>query len=194
MFRLYLFSSLIFLSGCVSQNSYTSTYFDYSGKDGCAPANIGHRLGGDLEKYSSNTLEGMHGIAPLQESKCFKNWEFDVNQTADIIILRHDSTYNNIPLLNIKSEKISNALSLTEFVLAFDPIDVKKPVVIDLKSEISAFDWVLLIESARRIREKHKVPIWFIISQKLTGGSADTCQQVGGEFDILLYRKGGPLC
>ena len=32
---------LYVIAACSNQFTYTSTYFDYSGKDGCTPANIG---------------------------------------------------------------------------------------------------------------------------------------------------------
>ena len=184
---------LFAIAGCSNQFTYTSTYFDYSGKDGCTPANIGHWLGGDLPGYASNTLEGMRAIESKQSSNCFKNWEFDVNQTADDIILWHDSTYNNVPLINTGTEKFE-APTLKEFVLAFESLNVTKPVVIDLKTEIAELDWHKLLEAARSIRNQHEVPVWFLISPNLASNSLEVCGMVDQEFDILLYRRGGRVC
>lgn len=190
---IFLTAAFLVLS-CSSQFNYTSTYFDYSGNDGCSPANIGHWLGGDLPEYSGNTLEGMRGIESMQSSRCFKNWEFDVNQTEDSLVLWHDSVHNNVPLLNTKAKDLPNAPGLSQFVDAFEDIDVVKPVVIDLKTEITALDWEELLRTARTIREKHEVPVWFLISPHLAKNSSQPCAFIAGEFDVLLYRRGGPLC
>ena len=184
---------LLVVTGCSKPFNYTSTYFDYSGNDGCMPANIGHRLGGDLAEYRDNTLEGMYGIEKEQDSICFKNWEFDVNQTANNISLWHDKTHNGVPLIKVNSEKL-DAPTLEEFVLAFDDLNVIRPVVIDLKTELRLLDWLKLIKAARHIREQHKVPVWFLVSPNLGSKNKKVCKLINKEFDILLYRRGGNLC
>ena len=188
-----IFFLLFLVTGCSKQFNYTSTYFDYSGSDGCIPANIGHRLGGDLTEYGDNTLEGMNGIEKKQGSKCFKNWEFDVNQTANNISLWHDKTHNGVPLIQIDSEKLDTP-TLEDFVLAFDELKVIRPVVIDLKTELPLLDWPKLIKAARSIRKQHRVPVWFLVSPILGNENQKVCKLINKEFDILLYRRGGNLC
>jgi hypothetical protein len=161
-------------------------YFDYSGDDGCSPANIGHRLGGDFEQFESNSIEGMKGIASKQESLCFKNWEFDLSEWQGELFLSHDAIES--------SAQRSSLVSLTEFESEFRSIKATRPIVIDLKhiSSLSALE--KLVPFARNIRSTQKPEVWFLVSPDNISVLDKICSLVSGEFDVMLYRRGGEYC
>jgi hypothetical protein len=161
-------------------------YFDYSGKDGCSPANIGHRLGGDLDEFSHNSIEGMNNIAPKQDSHCFKNWEFDLSEWQGKLYLSHDAIKN--------TEQTQSLVSLQEFESAFSSIKVTKPIVIDLKAITSKTALEKAVTFARNVRSNQESDIWFLVSPENTPVLTNICPLVSGEFDVMLYRRGGEYC
>lgn len=118
-YLLILGLSMLF-SGCVSTASFSYADIDYSGKDGCQPFNIGHRLGGDLPGDTDNSLQAMIAVAPLQDQSCFKYWEFDVAQTDDSLMLWHDLRIGETLLMNLSSDQLPGyAPSLQQFEDSF---------------------------------------------------------------------------
>ena len=103
-FTFFIFAILL-AAGCAGSSD--PRYFDYSGSDGCSPPNIGHRLGGDLDGLADNSLQGLRAIVDQQSSHCFKNWEFDLTESADGLVLLHDSTYENVPVFGPIYDKSS---------------------------------------------------------------------------------------
>jgi|GEM_PF-3833559 len=92
--KIILLALISFQFGCSPKEGYPEgRYFDYSGKDGCNPANIGHMLGGDLEGLENNKIESIKQIAGMQDSKCFKHWEFDVTPSSNGLVLMHNIWY-----------------------------------------------------------------------------------------------------
>lgn len=161
-------------------------YFDYSGADGCSPANIGHRLGGDLAEYSSNSIEGMRYIVSKQDSPCFKNWEFDLSEWQGDLFLSHDALKN--------TEHANSVVSLHDFEAAFISVNTTKPIVIDLKKISSREALEKIVIFAKNLRLTLKPDIWFLVSPDNTAVLNQICPLVSGEFDVMLYRRGGEYC
>lgn len=121
-----------FLNGC--SESTAPRYFDYSGKDGCTPPNIGHRLGGDLEQYKDNSIEGLHGIESQQNSSCFKNWEFDLTESGEGLVLLNFSQYSGSSVSRLTLDELPDGVVVVSQLLReFSRINVSKPIIIDLK-------------------------------------------------------------
>jgi hypothetical protein len=180
------------LVACQTGNEFPDRYFDYSGADGCSPPNIGHGLGGDLPGYEKNSLEGMTAISDRQSSACFKNWEVDLNQSADVIVLSHDSIYEGRHLESItRNELPDEIVTLGEFTSAFVEINLTKPLIMDIKNVSNPSLWPELKQAARSIKEEGKIQVWFIIDGVATDAHTGICEFMEGEFDIMLYR---PLC
>lgn len=183
------------LIACQTKNEYPHRYFDYSGVDGCAPPNIGHALGGDLPGYEKNSLQGMMAISGKQSSACFKNWEVDLTQSADEIVLGHDPKIGNKRLDSIaRNELPYEMVTLTEFTSAFLKLDLRKPLIFDIKNVTNPGLWPQLKQAARSIKEKGNIEVWFIIEGGVADAHTGICDFMGREFDIMLYRQGGPLC
>jgi hypothetical protein len=185
----------IVLMACQAENEFPDRYFDYSGADGCAPPNIGHALGGDLPGYAKNSLEGMTAIADQQSSDCFKNWEADLYQSADVIVLSHDSDNEGRPLVSMtRNELPDEKVTLDEFTAAFVKLNLRKPLILDIKNVSNPSLWPALKQAARSIKGEGQIPVWFIIDGEAADAHAGICEFMAGEFDIMLYRQGGPLC
>ena len=161
-------------------------YFDYSGDDGCSPANIGHRLGGDLDNFEDNTIEGMRAITSKQSSTCFKNWEFDLSEWKGALFLSHD------PI--VSDNQISSLVSLTEFESAFKSVEVSKPIVIDLKYISTQVALEKIVPFVRNIRATQKQEVWFLVHPENVPALSEICPMISGEFDVMLYRRGGEYC
>ena len=191
-----MLAASIFMTACNSKENYPANrYFDYSGLDGCSPANIGHMLGGDLKGVANNSLNGMKYITSMQDLKCFKHWEFDVTPTSDDLVLRHDFLFNFQFVSTLtKAELPKDTVSLEVFVEAFKEISVIKPLMIDLKSVSRKSDFVKLKKAASDIRRAHNIDIWFITDQISALRMEGVCEVMAGEFDVMLYMKGGRLC
>lgn len=183
------------LIACQTENDFPDRYFDYSGADGCSPPNIGHALGGDLPGYMQNSLEGMAAIADRQSSDCFKNWEADLNQSADVIVLSHDSVNASRRLESIPRNELPDELvTLGEFTSVFVKLKPQKPLILDIKNVSNPKLWPELKQAARSIKQEGNVQVWFIIDAEAADAHSGICEFMGGEFDIMLYRQGGPLC
>ena len=183
------------ISACSSMDEYPNRYFDYSGKDGCKPANIGHRLGGDLPEYGPNTLEGMYAIESMQKDRCFKNWEFDINQSKDSVVLAHDMHISNVALIYIETSNLPDGMiTLDKFISSFASLNVTKPVVFDIKNIPDQRYWPSLLNSAVAIKNQHGVDVWFIMSSEVSEKHQGFCQLVNDSFDVMLYSRGGYLC
>jgi hypothetical protein len=177
--------SIILLSAAIYAHSQ-DRYFDYSGKDGCSPANIGHRLGGDLDEFSNNSLEGMNYIATKQDSHCFKNWEFDLSEWKGNLYLSHDAITSK--------EQTKSLVTLHEFEIAFTAIKATKPIVIDMKAITSETALIKAVTFARNMRSTHEPDIWFLVSPDNEPVLTRICPLVSGVFDVMLYRRGGEYC
>lgn len=189
-----IFLSIIFLMACNPRENYPpDRYFDYSGKDACAPPNIGHMLGGDMEGLENNRLTSMHHIASMQGSNCFKHWEFDVTPSANGLVLMHDIWYGFQFTSRLKKEDLP-ADSLADFLEAFHALDISKPLMIDLKTVTEKDDLLELKDAALAIKNKHDIDVWFITDHISALFMKDACDILGKEFDIMLYFKGGKLC
>jgi hypothetical protein len=183
------------LGACQSKDEYPNRYFDYSGKDGCSPPNIGHGLGGDLPGNAPNTLEGMMAISSMQSSDCFKNWEVDLNQAADVIVLSHDSTFGGRDLGLLSRDQLPEGIStLDEFASALVKLDLQKPLILDIKKVSNPDLWPEMRKAARTIKQHGKIPVWFTIDDIVADAHAGICAFLNGEFEVMLYRRGGPLC
>ncbi|MFT4613026.1 MAG: hypothetical protein ACI9NT_000160 [Bacteroidia bacterium] len=181
------------LVGCSS--SPGPRYFDYSGADGCSPPNIGHRLGGDLDQYSDNSLEGLLGIAHMQRSPCFKNWEFDLTESADGLVLRHDSQYNGLSVSALSLEDLPKAtVSASQLLKAFSLRVATKPIIIDLKTLKTLPGLRQAKNIAEQLSATQTVDVWFIASKENTERGPDLCSVLGADFEVLLYSQGGPYC
>ena len=174
------------LSSAAGTTHAQQRYFDYSGKDGCSPANIGHRLGGDLDEFSNNSIAGMNYIANKQDSHCFKNWEFDLSEWQGELYLSHDAITDK--------EQIHSLVSLQEFESAFSTIKVTKPIIIDMKAISSKAALEKAVTFARNIRSTQESDIWFLASPDNTLVLTKICRLISGEFDVMLYLRGGEYC
>ena len=185
----------IILGACQTKNDYPNRYFDYSGKDGCSPPNIGHGLGGDLPGFARNSIEGMMAISSMQSSDCFKNWEVDLNQAVDVIVLSHDSAFGDRDLGSLSRDQLPEGIStLDEFTSALLKLDLQKPLILDIKKVSNPDLWPEMRKAARTIKERGKISVWFIIDGNDADAHAGICDFLNGEFEVMLYRKGGPLC
>ena len=183
------------LGACQDKSEYPNRYFDYSGKDGCSPPNIGHGLGGDLPGNARNTIEGMMAISSMQSSECFKNWEVDLNQAADVIVLSHDSTFGGRDLGLLSRDQLPEGIStLDEFASALVKLDLQKPLILDIKKVSNPDLWPEMRKAARTIKQHGKIPVWFTIDDIVADAHAGICAFLNGEFEVMLYRRGGPLC
>ncbi|WP_432474425.1 hypothetical protein [Amphritea sp. HPY] len=192
---LLILTLTMLFSGCASTTSFSYADIDYSGKDGCQPFNIGHRLGGDLPGNTDNSLQAMIAVAPLQDQPCFKYWEFDVGQTEDSLMLWHDLRIGETLLMNLSSDRLPGyAPSLQQFEDSFHWLRVIRPVVIDLKLITDQRRWPRLRQLARNIRDQHDVPVWFITETAFVEVYTDLCDMLKGEFDIRLYGGKGDFC
>lgn len=183
----------LLMIGCSESND--PRYFDYSGNDGCSPPNIGHRLGGDLEKYSDNSIEGLRGIEGQQQSRCFKNWEFDLTESADGLVLLNSSNYNGLAVADLSvSDLPDGVVPPSQLISEFSRIVAIKPVVIDLKVIRSP----QALRDAKRVAENlaasQDVEIWFIASEDNARQMPEVCAVLGADFDLLLYSRGGIYC
>jgi hypothetical protein len=195
IFKYLVFAVLLLITSCIADRGLSKRYFDYSAQDGCNPPNIGHRLGGDFEIFPDNSAQGMRGISGMQKSTCFKHWELDVNQALDAIVLLHDSVYRGTPVIKLrKSELPDNTLDITEFVEQFSQMSIIKPVIIDLKYMPKNNSWVKVKQVAESIKNQHQVAVWFITSKHQVSNMEGICSVMNGEFDIMLYGRGGKLC
>ena len=194
MHIIFIFLALV-ISSCSSVDEYPNRYFDYSGKDGCKPANIGHRLGGDLPEYGPNSLEGMYALESMQKERCFKNWEFDINQSKDSVVLAHDMHIDNVDLISVEANNLPDGIiTLDKFISSFASLNVTKPVVFDIKNIPDQRYWPSLLSSAVAIKNQHGVDVWFIMSSEVSEKHQGFCQIVNDRFDVMLYRRGGHLC
>ncbi len=160
----------IILGACQTKNDYPNRYFDYSGKDGCSPPNIGHGLGGDLPGYARNSIEGMMAISSMQSSHCFKNWEVDLSQAADVIVLSHDSVFGGRHLGSLSRDQLPKKIfTLDEFAAALVQLDLQKPLILDIKKVSNPDLWPEMRKAARMIKEQGKIPVWFIIDSHDAG-------------------------
>jgi hypothetical protein len=192
MFSIILVAVLI---GCGKQNNYNDRYFDYSGEDGCIPPNIGHALGGDLPDHMQNSLEGMNAIADLQSSRCFKNWELDLNQSQDYVVLSHDGIIEGVALETIETKELPTPIvSLDAFVSAFVKLKLSKPLIFDIKNVSNPEFWPELRQAARKIRDFGGIPVWFTLSEEASESHVGICSFMNGEFDVMLYPREGPMC
>jgi hypothetical protein len=180
------FAFIVLSSSTIATAHSQQRYFDYSGKDGCSPANIGHRLGGDLDEFTHNSIEGMRAIASKQESHCFKNWEFDLSEWQGKLYLSHDAIKN--------TEQTHSLVSLQEFESSFSSVKAIKPIVIDLKSITSKAALEKVVTFARNVRSTQNPDIWFLVSPDNTPVLTKICPLASGEFDVMLYRRGGEYC
>lgn len=186
---------LTLLCSCQSLHSYDSRYFDYSGKDGCTPPNIGHRLGGDVGEFGDNTVEGLLGIAPLQRSNCFKNWEFDLNQALDSLVLFHDSAHNGKDISLLRRDELpEKTIDIDELSTAIQQIEMTKPVIIDLKTIRAANHWYRIRDLADQISKEQGVGVWFITSMENAKQMTGFCDIIRGRYQLLLYNQGGQFC
>lgn len=182
-------TSIIALVLLLAQACGTGTqqrYFDYSGKDGCTPPNIGHRLGGDISSFSDNSIEGLHGIASRQDSACFKNWELDLSEWNGNVFLSHDAIESD--------DEAASLVSFAEFENAFQTITAIKPIIIDLKYISSDTAFSQIISLSHEIRSHHEPDVWFVVSTENVEVLNKICSFVAGGFDVMLYRRGGYHC
>ena len=187
--------SILLVAACTVNRPPPQRYFDYSGADGCNPPNIGHRLGGDIGNFPPNSIEGMRAIESRQDSKCFKNWEFDLNQAKDGVVLFHDNSFQGRAVIGLSvSELPMGTLDTKVFAVEFAKLNIVKPVIIDIKNILNPSCWVTAIELARSIRSGHQVDVWFTTSSQQAKRMTGICSVIAGEFDIMLYRQGGRLC
>jgi hypothetical protein len=85
-------------------------------------------------------------------------------------------------------------LTLDEFASAFVKLNLQKPLIFDIKKVTNPKLWPELKKVARNIEEESNISVWFIIDSDVSDAHAGICKFIGGEFDIMLYRQGGPLC
>jgi hypothetical protein len=131
----------------------------------------------------------------MQSSNCFKNWEVDLNQSADVIVLSHDSMNGSRRLESMmRNELPDEVVTLDEFTSAFVKLELRKPLILDIKNVSNPGLWPEMKKAARSIKEKGNIQVWFIIDSGATDAHTGICDFMGGEFDIMLYRQGGPLC
>lgn len=183
----------LMLCGCASIPD--PRYFDYSGSDGCSPSNLGHRLGGDLEQYSDNSLAGLRGIESLQGSPCFKNWEFDLTESADGLVLRNQSDHMGLPVSAFSIDNLPRGtVTASQLVREFSRVTAIKPIVIDLK-KINSLQAMKEAKSvATQLALTQQTDIWFIASKLNASRMPQPCELLGGDFDLLLYSRGGDYC
>jgi hypothetical protein len=119
----------------------------------------------------------------------------DLNQSADVIVLTHDSIHEGKHLESItRNELPDKIVTLAEFTSAFVKLNLTKPLILDIKNVSNPSLWPELKQAARSIKAEGKIQVWFIIDDGATDAHAGICEFMGGEFDIMLYRQGGPLC
>jgi hypothetical protein len=184
----------LLIIGC-SSKSDDPRYFDYSGADGCVPPNIGHRLGGDLPDNADNSIEGIHVIQDLQSSRCFKNWEFDLNESASGLVLMNSSEYNGFAIADQTLDQLpSEVVTAAQLTSAFSEIRVTKPIIIDLKTIKTPRGVQEAKDVAQKLLKQQAVDIWFISSKENASVMPDICRVLGRDFDLLLYDRGGSYC
>ena len=134
-------------------------------------------------------------ISGMQSSNCFKNWEVDLIQCADVIVLSHDSMNGGRRLESItRNELPDEVVTIDEFTSVFVKLELRKPLILDVKNVSNPSLWPELKKAARSIKEKGNIQVWFIIDGGSTDAHTGICDFMGGEFDVMLYRHGGPLC